>query len=40
MSPQGKGTTYVVYIDSKLRVFRSDSGGVVVQTKADELVPS
>lgn len=36
---QGKGTTFVVYNDAKLRVFRSDTGGVVVQTKADEVVP-
>lgn len=35
---QGKGTTFVVYNDAKLRVFRSDTGGVVVQTKADEEV--
>lgn len=36
---QGTGSTFVVYIDEKLRVFRSDTGGVVVQTKADEVVP-
>lgn len=35
---QGKGTTFVVYMDEKLRVFRSDTGGTVVQTKADEVV--
>lgn len=37
--PQGKGTTFVVYNDARLRIFRSDTGGVVVQTKADEVVP-
>ena len=36
---QGKGTTFVVYNDAKLRIFRSDTGGVVVQTKAEEVVP-
>lgn len=35
---QGKGTTFVVYNDARLRVFRSDTGGVVVQTKAEEVV--
>lgn len=38
--PQGKGTTFVVYNDAKLRIFRSDTGGVVVQTKANEVVPT
>lgn len=36
---QGKGTTFVVYNDAKLRIFRSDTGGLVVQTKANEVVP-
>ena len=36
---QGKGTTFVVYNDPKLRIFRSDTGGLVVQTKANEVVP-
>ncbi|CBJ48406.1 hypothetical protein Esi_0002_0199 [Ectocarpus siliculosus] len=36
---KGKGTTFVVYNDARLRIFRSDTGGVVVQTKADEVVP-
>lgn len=36
---QGKGTTFVVYNDARLRIFRSDTGGVVVQTKANEVVP-
>lgn len=36
---KGKGTTFVVYNDPKLRVFRSDTGGLVVQTKAEETVP-
>ncbi|CAM9204705.1 unnamed protein product [Laminaria digitata] len=35
---KGKGTTFVVYNDARLRVFRSDTGGVVVQTKAEEVV--
>ena len=37
---QGTGTTIVVYSDTRLRVFRSDTGGVVVQTKAQEVVPT
>ncbi|CAM9472176.1 unnamed protein product [Pylaiella littoralis] len=36
---KGTGSTFVVYIDEKLRVFRSDTGGIVVQTKANEVVP-
>eukprot|EP00752_Nemacystus_decipiens_P006481 g5835.t1 len=36
---KGKGTTFVVYNDAKLRIFRSDTGGLVVQTKANEVVP-
>lgn len=36
---QGTGSTFVVYMDEQLRVFRSDTGGVVVQTKANEVVP-
>ncbi|CAM9350939.1 unnamed protein product [Ascophyllum nodosum] len=37
---KGTGTTIVVYSDARLRVFRSDTGGVVVQTKAQEVVPT
>eukprot|EP00903_Cladosiphon_okamuranus_P008758 g8390.t1 len=36
---KGKGTTIVVYNDPRLRIFRSDTGGLVVQTKANEVVP-
>ncbi|CAM9232851.1 unnamed protein product [Discosporangium mesarthrocarpum] len=36
---RGKGTTIVVYNDKRLRIFRSDTGGMVVQTKAEESVP-